>query len=209
MTEVSRVEYPDDPDQENFQVATEHAETSPPLHLVDDYSDGDVPKEAVNLDDPEQIERLHEEAEVFAAAAKRELEQKRLLEKRKNKPVAVATTETLSLFLAQVGQVELLTAEQEVDLAKRIERGDRDAKNHMIEANLRLVVHIAKKYGKRSELPFTDLIQEGSTGLIRASEKFDIARALSFQPMPHGGYARLWSEPWRTRAGLYVCRYIW
>src|SRR5438445_4038827 len=81
----------------------------------------------------------------------------------------------LRLYLREIGKVPLLTAAQEVALAKRIERGDLAAKRQMIEANLRLVVSIAKRYHATS-LSFLDLIQEGSLGLIRAVEKFDYRR---------------------------------
>src|SRR6476661_7099051 len=80
--------------------------------------------------------------------------------------------DSLRLYLRSIGRVELLTAEQEVSLAKRLERGDMAAKRQMVEANLRLVVSIAKGYLGRG-LSFLDLIQEGSLGLIRAVEKFD------------------------------------
>src|SRR3954469_25457192 len=80
--------------------------------------------------------------------------------------------DSLRLYLREIGKVPLLTADQEVYLAKRIERGDMGAKTQMIEANLRLVVSIAKSYLGRG-LSFLDLIQEGSLGLIRAVEKFD------------------------------------
>src|SRR5207237_1983700 len=80
--------------------------------------------------------------------------------------------DSLRLYLRSIGRVELLTADQEVLLARRIERGDMLAKQQMIEANLRLVVSIAKAYLGRG-LTFLDLIQEGSMGLIRAVEKFD------------------------------------
>jgi RNA polymerase primary sigma factor len=80
--------------------------------------------------------------------------------------------DSLRLYLREIGKVPLLTADEEVYLAKRIERGDMSAKTQMIEANLRLVVSIAKSYLGRG-LTFLDLIQEGSLGLIRAVEKFD------------------------------------
>jgi RNA polymerase primary sigma factor len=82
------------------------------------------------------------------------------------------STDSLQLFLKDIGRVDLLTAAQEVELAKRIERGEHKAKQEMIEANLRLVVSIAKRY-RNQGLPFLDLIQEGTIGLVRAAEKFD------------------------------------
>src|SRR5918995_3040241 len=80
------------------------------------------------------------------------------------------STDSLQLFLKDIGKVDLLTAAQEVELAKRIERGDHGAKQEMVEANLRLVVSIAKRY-RNQGLPFLDLIQEGTIGLVRAAEK--------------------------------------
>ena len=85
------------------------------------------------------------------------------------------TTDSLQLFLKDIGRVRLLTAQEEVDLAKRIERGDMNAKRKMVESNLRLVVSIAKNY-RNQGLPFLDLIQEGTIGLVRAAEKFDYRR---------------------------------
>src|SRR5919206_4461203 len=79
------------------------------------------------------------------------------------------STDALQLFLKDIGKVDLLTAAQEVELAKRIERGDHGAKREMVEANLRLVVSIAKRY-RNQGLPFLDLIQEGTIGLVRAAE---------------------------------------
>jgi RNA polymerase primary sigma factor len=100
--------------------------------------------------------------------------------------VAETTTDALQLFLREAGRHPLLTAAQEVELAKRIERGDPDAKRTMIESNLRLVVSIAKKY-RHQGLPFLDLIQEGTLGLIRAVEKFDWRRGFKFST-----YASWW-----------------
>jgi RNA polymerase primary sigma factor len=102
--------------------------------------------------------------------------------------------DSLRLYLRSIGRVGLLTAEQEVGLAKRIERGDMSAKQHMIEANLRLVVSIAKGYLGRG-LTFLDLIQEGSLGLIRAVEKFDYRRGYKFST-----YATWWIRQAVTRA---------
>jgi RNA polymerase primary sigma factor len=102
--------------------------------------------------------------------------------------------DSLRLYLRSIGRVGLLTADQEVTLARRIERGDMVAKQHMIEANLRLVVSIAKSYLGRG-LTFLDLIQEGSMGLIRAVEKFDYRRGYKFST-----YATWWIRQAVTRA---------
>ena len=102
--------------------------------------------------------------------------------------------DSLRLYLREIGKVPLLTADQEVSLAKRIERGDERAKQHMIEANLRLVVSIAKGYLGRG-LTFLDLIQEGSLGLIRAVEKFDHRKGFKFST-----YATWWIRQAVTRA---------
>ena len=92
---------------------------------------------------------------------------------------APLSQDSLQAFLNDVGKVDLLTAAQEVELAKRIERGDHGAKQEMVEANLRLVVSIAKRY-RNQGLPFLDLIQEGSIGLTRAAEKFDHRKGFKF-----------------------------
>src|SRR5438067_3603835 len=102
--------------------------------------------------------------------------------------------DSLRLYLREIGKVSLLTADQEVSLAKRIERGDMRAKTQMTEANLRLVVSIAKGYLGRG-LSFLDLIQEGSLGLIRAVEKFDYRKGYKFST-----YATWWIRQAVTRA---------
>ncbi|MFL5969848.1 MAG: sigma-70 family RNA polymerase sigma factor [Gaiellaceae bacterium] len=102
--------------------------------------------------------------------------------------------DSLRLYLREIGKVSLLTADQEVYLAKRIERGDMGAKTQMTEANLRLVVSIAKSYLGRG-LSFLDLIQEGSLGLIRAVEKFDYRKGYKFST-----YATWWIRQAVTRA---------
>jgi len=104
------------------------------------------------------------------------------------------STDSLQLFLKDVGRVDLLTAAQEVELAKRIERGDHRAKQEMVEANLRLVVSIAKKY-RNQGLPFLDLIQEGTIGLVRAAEKFDYRKGFKFST-----YATWWIRQAVARA---------
>ena len=105
-----------------------------------------------------------------------------------------STTDALQLFLREAGRHPLLTAAQEVTLAKRIERGDGGAKQHMIQSNLRLVVSIAKNY-RNQGLPFLDLIQEGTLGLIRAVEKFDWRRGYKFST-----YATWWIRQAVARA---------
>jgi RNA polymerase primary sigma factor len=104
------------------------------------------------------------------------------------------TTDALQLFLREAGRHQLLTAAQEVELAKRIERGDLSAKERMIQSNLRLVVSIAKNY-RNQGLPFLDLIQEGTLGLIRAVEKFDWRRGFKFST-----YATWWIRQAVARA---------
>jgi RNA polymerase primary sigma factor len=104
------------------------------------------------------------------------------------------STDALQLFLKDVGRVDLLTAAQEVELAKRIERGDHRAKQEMVEANLRLVVSIAKRY-RNQGLPFLDLIQEGTIGLVRAAEKFDYRKGFKFST-----YATWWIRQAVARA---------
>jgi RNA polymerase primary sigma factor len=115
-------------------------------------------------------------------------------------PTAVAvpqpdpTLDALQLLLDGIAKTRLLTAEEEVQLAKRIERGDLAAKDRMIEANMRLVVSIAKRY-RNQGLPFLDLIQEGSIGLVRAVEKFDHRKGFKFST-----YATWWIRQAISRA---------
>jgi len=125
----------------------------------------------------EVVARVEEEEEVEAEAV-----------------AAEVSTDTLQLFLKDIGRVPLLTAAQEVELAKRIERGDHSAKQAMVEANLRLVVSIAKRY-RNQGLPFLDLIQEGTIGLVRAAEKFDHRKGFKFST-----YATWWIRQAVARA---------
>ena len=101
-------------------------------------------------------------------------------------PAPDPTLDSLQQFLDGIAETPLLTAEEELELAKRIERGDLEAKDHMTRANLRLVVSIAKRY-RNQGLPFLDLIQEGTVGLIRAVEKFDYRKGFKFST-----YATWW-----------------
>src|ERR687887_339623 len=127
-----------------------------------------------------------------------ELQIEIVVEEDDDEPVAEepreVSTDALQLFLKDIGKVDLLTAAQEVELAKRIERGDHGAKQEMVEANLRLVVSIAKKY-RNQGLPFLDLIQEGTIGLVRAAEKFDYRKGFKFST-----YATWWIRQAVARA---------
>jgi RNA polymerase primary sigma factor len=142
----------------------------------------------------QELEPSDAELEAFyAAAQERELEIRDDCGREQapdstyvNGDLTVATTDALQLFLNEAGRYPLLTAAEEVELAKRIERGDKDAKDRMVNSNLRLVVSIAKKYQGHG-LSLLDLIQEGIIGLIRAAEKFDHRKGFKFST-----YATWW-----------------
>ncbi len=102
--------------------------------------------------------------------------------------------DSVRLYLREIGKIPLLTQEEEADLAQRIVKGDKEAKDKMVEANMRLVVSIAKRYGGRG-LDFLDLIQEGNTGLLRAVDKFDPGKGFKFST-----YATWWVRQAITRA---------
>lgn len=106
----------------------------------------------------------------------------------------VSTEDPVRMYLKEIGNVPLLTTEQEVELAKRVEAGDEEAKKQLTEANLRLVVSIAKKYVGRG-MPFLDLIQEGNMGLMKAVDKFDYTKGFKFST-----YATWWIRQAITRA---------
>src|SRR5699024_4779731 len=109
-------------------------------------------------------------------------------------PPGVKINDQVHMYLKEIGRVHLLTAEEEIELAKRIEQGDEEAKKKLAEANLRLVVSIAKRYVGRGML-FLDLIQEGNMGLIKAVEKFDFNKGFKFST-----YATWWIRQAITRA---------
>ncbi len=116
------------------------------------------------------------------------------VEEHHERPAAASTDDSLRMYLRDIGRIPLLSAAEEVSLAKRMERGDMEAKSKLVEANLRLVVSIAKRYLGRG-LSFLDLIQEGNLGLIRAVEKFDYRRGYKFST-----YATWWIRQAVTRA---------
>ena len=143
----------------------------------------DVLNTAENISDDEDIDaEINDEEEV-------ELENIDL-----SVPEGVSTEDPVRMYLKEIGKVPLLTAEQEIELAKRMEEGDEEAKKKLAEANLRLVVSIAKRYVGRGML-FLDLIQEGNLGLIKAVEKFDYRKGYKFST-----YATWWIRQAITRA---------
>lgn len=106
----------------------------------------------------------------------------------------VKVNDSVKIYLKEIGKVRLLTAQEEIDIARRIAEGDEDAKQELINANLRLVISIAKRYAGRG-MPFLDLIQEGNMGLIKAVEKFDYTKGFKFST-----YATWWIRQAITRA---------
>jgi RNA polymerase primary sigma factor len=160
-----------------------------------DLDDADV-EELNGLLERAEIELVEEIDPALAAAEVQRAPDKRGRRKPKTaldlKPEG--TTDSLQLFLKDIGKARLLTAQEEVDLAKRIWRGDQDAKQKMVESNLRLVVSIAKNY-RNQGLPFLDLIQEGTLGLVRAAEKFDYRKGFKFST-----YATWWIRQAVSRA---------
>ena len=153
--------------------------------------------------DVEELHGLFERCEIELVdeidAATASLKIERALEKRPRGKARLdlepeVTTDALQLLFKDIGRVRLLTAQEEVDLAKRIERGSLDAKQRMVESNVRLVVSIAKRYRHRG-LPFLDLIQEGTIGLVRAVEKFDYRLGFKFST-----YATWWIRQAIARA---------
>jgi len=149
--------------------------------------------------DARGLEQLYENLEkqgIEVKEAREFLEIKKKTEKTSKKKIPEAKIDPVQMYLKEIGRVDFLTAEGEKDLAKRIEKGDKEAKKKLAQANLRLVVSIAKKYvGRSPNLTLLDLIQEGNLGLFRAVEKFDWRRGYKFST-----YATWWIRQAITRA---------
>ena len=120
----------------------------------------------------------------------------------------IAIDDPVKIYLKEIGRVPLLSPDEETELAKRMAEGDSYAKKRLSEANLRLVVSIAKKYVGRG-MQFLDLIQEGNLGLLKAVEKFDYTKGFKFSPMRHGGSGRRSPVPLPIRQERSVFRYTW
>jgi RNA polymerase primary sigma factor len=150
--------------------------------------------------DPEQIEKVYENIEnlgiEITGDIEEELEELKLEEEEIDLtiPEGIALDDPVRMYLKEIGKVALLTPEEEMDLSKRMSEGDVEAKRRLAEANLRLVVSIAKRYVGRGML-FLDLIQEGNLGLIKAVEKFDYQKGFKFST-----YATWWIRQAITRA---------
>ena len=148
--------------------------------------------------EPDQIEKIYETLESLGIdiVDEEEIEEDTNLEDDLDLsvPEGVSIDDPVRMYLKEIGKVPLLTPEEEIELAKRIEQGDEEAKRKLAEANLRLVVSIAKRYVGRGML-FLDLIQEGNLGLIKAVEKFDYQKGFKFST-----YATWWIRQAITRA---------
>lgn len=175
------------PIEENLEMVEEFVEILQDLgvEIVDQKKSFDWKKKIVTEDEEDVIDKKTGEIT------------KRKLVKKKEKKMTDLTeiaNDSIRMYLSEIGRVPLLSAPEEIELAKRIAKGDQGAKQSLAEANLRLVVSIAKKYIGRG-LSFLDLIQEGSIGLFRAVEKFDPSRGFKFST-----YATWWIRQAITRA---------
>ena len=155
--------------------------------------------------DPDQLDKVLETLEALGVEVVNELDPQPEAEPAAPEPVekveddlsvpeGISIDDPVRMYLKEIGKVPLLTAEEEIEIAKRLETGDEEAKKKLSEANLRLVVSIAKRYVGRGML-FLDLIQEGNLGLIKAVEKFDYRKGFKFST-----YATWWIRQAITRA---------
>lgn len=172
---LSRFEIESDQMDEYFEYLTEQG-----IDLTGNHSDDHDNHDISDDEDPnfQDIEKEEEEFDLNDLSV----------------PPGVKINDPVRMYLKEIGRVNLLSAEEEIELAKRIEQGDEEAKRRLAEANLRLVVSIAKRYVGRGML-FLDLIQEGNMGLIKAVEKFDFNKGFKFST-----YATWWIRQAITRA---------
>ena len=158
----------------------------------------DIMDEVENIDlSPEQMDKIYEILESMGVEIIGNMEEEIHEEEEEidlSVPEGIAIDDPVRMYLKEIGKVPLLSSEEEIELAKRIEQGDMAAKKKLAEANLRLVVSIAKRYVGRGML-FLDLIQEGNLGLIKAVEKFDFRKGYKFST-----YATWWIRQAITRA---------
>ena len=150
--------------------------------------------EIVSETEPEDFDVILAENPDVAADAELIVEEASEIDIESTIPKSIAVDDPVRMYLKEIGKVPLLSADEEIELAKRMEKGDEEAKKRLCEANLRLVVSIAKKYSGRG-LHILDLIQEGNTGLIRAVDKFDYTKGNKFST-----YATWWIRQAITRA---------
>ena len=168
-------------DEDNDAVLTYLSQES--IVSLEHDDDDDIPDDSVDVDDDED-DVVKEEKKAIAKAVK----------KTKNGFEGININDPVRMYLKEIGKVDLLSAEEEVALAERIEQGDREARRILSNANLRLVVSIAKRYVGRG-MAFLDLIQEGNLGLLKAVEKFDCSKGFKFST-----YATWWIRQAITRA---------
>jgi len=166
--------------------------------IADTLSDIELSKEQIeNIYDVIQnlgVEIISEDEEEIGSELEEKKDESEFLTRKLDLTIKSPTNDPVRMYLKEIGKVRLLSAYEEVNLARRIEAGDQEAKRMLVEANLRLVVSIAKKYVGRGML-FLDLIQEGNLGLIRAVEKFDYKKGYKFST-----YATWWIRQAITRA---------
>lgn len=165
--------------------------------------------------DPEQIERIYDRFEAAnidvveeTNAAEEIVEDIAEIETEIVAAEGISIDDPVRMYLKEIGKVPLLTAAEEISIAKRMADGDEEARKELIDANLRLVVSVAKKYVGKGLL-FLDLIQEGNLGLIKAVEKFDYRKGYKFSTYATCGYDRLLHAPLRTRRVPYEYPFIW
>jgi len=190
---LSHIDMSDDDVEEFYDWASENNIEF--LNDMEDEAEFDLgdDDDFVDDEDGEDIEESEEEEEAEENSEDKEVVVD-IPSSSSSLSTAAKVNDGVKMYLKEIGQVNLLTGEEEIELAKRIEEGDNDAKDALISANLRLVVSIAKKYTNRG-MQFLDLIQEGNLGLIKAVEKFDYRKGFKFST-----YATWWIRQAITRA---------